>query len=53
VLTANGVGVEPDGFRDAGKLKRKVDCNAVYKLLVEGLWQTLLAEKRLEPDLLC
>ncbi|GIX05063.1 MAG: hypothetical protein KatS3mg114_0932 [Planctomycetaceae bacterium] len=46
-FTAHGVGVEPDGFRYAGALKRKVDCNAVYKMLDEGLWWPLLAGKRL------
>jgi hypothetical protein len=43
----HGLGVEPDGFRCVGALKRKVDCNAVYKLLGEGLWWPLLAGKRL------
>ena len=46
-LVAHGVGVEPDGFRYAGSLKRKIDCNAVYKLFDEGLWWPLLAGKRL------
>jgi glycosyltransferase involved in cell wall biosynthesis/SAM-dependent methyltransferase len=46
-LTAHDVGIEPDGFRYAGALKRKIDCNAVYKLLDEGLWWPLLAGKRL------
>lgn len=46
-LLAHGVGVEPDGFHYAGALKRKIDCNAVYKLLDEGLWWSLLAGKRL------
>uniref|UniRef100_A0A7C4QQG1 GT-D fold-like domain-containing protein n=1 Tax=Schlesneria paludicola TaxID=360056 RepID=A0A7C4QQG1_9PLAN len=46
-FTSHGVGIEPDGFRYAGGLKRKIDCNAVYKLLDEGLWWSLLAGKRL------
>lgn len=46
-FTAHGVGVESDGFRYASGLKRKFDCNAVYKLLDEGLWWPLLAGKRL------
>lgn len=46
-LVAHGVGVEADGFRYAGALKRKIDCNAVYKLLDEGLWWSLLEGKRL------
>ncbi|MFV0443967.1 MAG: hypothetical protein ACK5Q5_10390 [Planctomycetaceae bacterium] len=46
-LVAHGVGIEPDGFRHAGALKRKIDCNAVYKLLDEGLWWPLLDGKRL------
>lgn len=46
-LVAHGVGVEPDEFRYCGGLKRKVDCNAVYKLLDEGLWWPLLSGKRL------
>jgi hypothetical protein len=46
-FTAHGVGIEPDGFRYAGAIKRKVDCNAVYRLLDEGLWWPLLAGKRL------
>jgi hypothetical protein len=46
-FTAHGIGIEPNGFRHAGALKRKVDCNAVYKLLSEGLWWPLLASKRL------
>jgi hypothetical protein len=46
-FSSYGVGIEPDGFRNAGALKRKIDCNAVYKLLDEGLWWSLLAGKRL------
>jgi hypothetical protein len=46
-FSAHGVGVEPDGFRYVGALKRKVDCNAVYKLLDEDLWWPLLENKRL------
>jgi len=46
-LSAHGVGIEPDGFRYAGSLRRKIDCNAVYKLLDEGLWWPMLAGKRL------
>lgn len=44
---AHGVALEPEGFRYAGLLKRKIDCNAVYKLLDEGLWWPLLDGKRL------
>jgi hypothetical protein len=46
-FTEHGVGVAADGFRYAGSLKRKIDCNAVYKLLDEGLWWPLLSGKRL------
>jgi len=46
-FAAQGVGVDPDGFRYAGGLKRKVDCNAVYRLMGEGLWWSLLEGKRL------
>lgn len=46
-LTAQGVGIELDGFRYASGLKKKIDCNAVYKLFDEGLWWPLLAGKRL------
>jgi hypothetical protein len=44
---AHGVGIEPEGFRYAGSLKRKIDCNTVYRLLDEGLWRSLLEGKRL------
>ena len=46
-LTVHGVGIECDGFRYPGELKRKIDCNAAYKLLDDGLWRSLLAGKRL------
>ena len=46
-LSAHGVGIEPDGFRYGDSLKRKVDCNAVYRLMEEGLWWPLLEGKRL------
>jgi hypothetical protein len=46
-FTAHGVGVELDGFRYASGLKKKIDCNAVYKLLDEARWWPLLAGKRL------
>ncbi|MBX3452807.1 MAG: hypothetical protein KF777_24940, partial [Planctomycetaceae bacterium] len=46
-LTTHGVVINAEGFRYAGSLKRKVDCNAVYKLLDEGLWWPLLQGKRL------
>lgn len=44
---AHEVGVERDGFRYGDRLKRKIDCNAVYKLLDQGLWWKLLEGKRL------
>ena len=40
-------GIERDGFRYAGRLKRKIDCNAVYRLMNHGLWWPLLEGKRL------
>lgn len=46
-LVAQGVGIERDGFRYAGSLTQKVDCNAVYRLLDEGLCWSLLEGKRL------
>ena len=46
-LTAYGVGIERDGFRYADGLKRKIDCNAVYRLMDHGLWWPLLDGKRL------
>ena len=44
---AHGVGIERDGFRYAGGLKRKIDCHAVYRLIDHGLWWPLLDGKRL------
>lgn len=46
-LTAHGVTIDAEGFGYARSRKSKVDCNAVYKLLGEGLWWPLLAGKRL------
>ena len=46
-FTVHGVGVERDGFRCAGGLKRKIDCNAVYRLMDHGMWWPLLEGKRL------
>lgn len=46
-LVARGVDIELDGFRYAGARKRKIDCNAVYTLLDEGLWWSLLTGKRM------
>ncbi len=46
-LTAYGVTIDTEGFGYARSRKRKVDCNAVYRLLDEGLWWPLLAGKRL------
>ncbi|MGE0377054.1 MAG: hypothetical protein AB7Q45_16715, partial [Planctomycetaceae bacterium] len=46
-FTAHGVGIQRDSFQYAGGPKRKVDCDAVYKLLDEGLWWPILAGKRL------
>ncbi len=43
----HGVTIDAEGFAYARGRKRKVDCNAVYKLLGEGLWWPLLAGKRL------
>lgn len=46
-LTAHGVTIDSEGFGYARSRKHKVDCNAVYKLLDEGLWWSLLEGKRL------
>ncbi|MEO2016733.1 MAG: hypothetical protein ABGZ53_20445 [Fuerstiella sp.] len=46
-IVALAVGTERDGFRYAGGLKRKIDCNAVYRLMDHGLWWPLLEGKRL------
>lgn len=46
-FAAHGVGIERDGFRYAGGLKRKLDCNAVYQLMDHRLWWPLLEGKRL------
>lgn len=46
-LTAHGVRIERDGFQLAGDLKRKIDCNAAYRLMDYGLWWPLLEGKRL------
>ncbi len=46
-LAAHGVGIERDGYRYAGGLKQKIDCNAVYRLMDNGLWWPLLEGKRL------
>ena len=46
-LVVQGVETERDGFRYAGGLKRKIDCNAVYRLIDHGLWWPLLEGKRL------
>lgn len=46
-LKAQGVGIEREGFRYASEMKTKMDCNAVYKLIDEGLWWPLLEGKRL------
>lgn len=44
---AHGVGIERDGFRYAGGIKRKTDYNAVYRLMDHGLWWPMLEGKRL------
>ena len=46
-FTAHGVGIEREGFRNAGGIKQKIDCNAVYRLMDHGLWWPLLDGKRL------
>jgi len=46
-FVAHGVGIERGGFRYTDRLKRKVDCNAVYRLMDYGLWWSLLEGKRL------
>lgn len=46
-FTAHGVTIDTEGFGYACGRKRKVDCNAVYKLLGERLWWPLLTGKRL------
>jgi len=46
-LTAHGVAIDAEGFGYARSRKRKIDCNAVYKLLDEDLWWPLLEGKRL------
>jgi len=46
-MTAHGITIDAEGFGYARGRKRKVDCNAVYTLLEEGLWWSLLAGKRL------
>jgi hypothetical protein len=46
-LAAHGVGMERDGFRYTGGTKRKIDCNAVYRLIDHGLCWVLLEGKRL------
>ena len=39
--------IDTEGFGYARSRKRKVDCNAVYKLIDERLWWRLLEGKRL------
>ncbi|MFV0444807.1 MAG: hypothetical protein ACK5Q5_14640, partial [Planctomycetaceae bacterium] len=46
-LTAQGVTIDAEGFGYARSRKRKVDCNAVYKLIDEDHWWSLLGGKRL------
>ncbi|MCA9030701.1 MAG: hypothetical protein KDA66_07835, partial [Planctomycetaceae bacterium] len=46
-LAAHGVTIDAEGFGYARSRKRKVDCNAVYKLIDEGFWWPLLEGKRL------
>ena len=46
-FVAHGVTIDAEGFGYARNRKRKVDCNAVYKLLDERFWWPLLEGKRL------
>ncbi len=46
-FTAHGVEIGRVGFRYPDGLKRKIDCNAVYRLMDHGLWWPLLEGKRL------
>lgn len=46
-LRTHGVTIDADGFGYARSRIRKIDCNAVYKLLDEGLWWTILDNKQL------
>ncbi|WP_417848838.1 glycosyltransferase [Thalassoglobus sp.] len=46
-LAAHGITIDSEGFGYARSRKRKVDCNAVYKLLDEDLWWLLLEGKQL------
>lgn len=46
-LKAHGVTIDSEGFGYARSRKRKIDCNAVYRLLDEGLWWPILENKRL------
>lgn len=46
-LKAQGVAVDAEGFGYARSRKGKIDCNAVYRLLDEGLWWSILENKRL------
>ena len=43
----HAVTIDAEGFGYARSRKRKVDCNAAYKLLDEDLWWSLLGGKRL------
>lgn len=46
-LKAQGVTVDAEGFGYARSRKLKIDCNAVYRLMDEGLWWPILENKRL------
>jgi glycosyltransferase involved in cell wall biosynthesis/SAM-dependent methyltransferase len=46
-LKAQGVTIDAEGFGYARSRKRKIDCNAVYRLMDHGLWWPILANKRL------
>jgi hypothetical protein len=46
-LKAQGVTIDREGFGYARSRKRKIDCNAVYRLMDHGLWWPLLENKRL------
>jgi hypothetical protein len=46
-LKAQGVTIDAEGFGYARSRKRKIDCNAVYRLMDHGLWWPILENKRL------
>ena len=46
-LKAQGVTIDSEGFGYARSRHRKIDCNAVYRLMDHGLWWPLREGKRL------